>query len=380
MAFFQGIFPPSTTETLEILANGTTESSPLDGYQYVTINGLPSTSPDIIWIAGDQSCPAYTKASQAYYNSTDFLTRQPQLQPFYDKFKPLLAGVLPESQIGFQSAFNVFDYLNVGYIHNVSIYSNLSSDDLFQLRTLADEQSFKLVYNTSSPNTSIGGKALAGMILSHLNQTVSQTSPQLKITYFVGAYGNMMAFWGLSNLTAASPDFMGLPDYASTMTFELRRPAGTTGFDNLSVRFGFRNGSLPSAPLNYFPMFGQNETDLAWSTWSEQMSEIAITSDAAWCSVCNSTLPFCTGLGTTAASSTTGQSGSQTGASTASSSQSSSGLSNAAAGGIGAGVTIGVIAIIEGLAALWYFGSRKRNVARKTSSETGSIPSETESK
>lgn len=117
--------------TLEILANGTTESSPLGGYQYVTINGLPSTSPDIIWIAGDQSCPAYTKATQAYYNSTDFLTRQPQLQPFYDRFRPLLAGILPESQIGFRSACNVFDYLNVGYIHNASIHSNFSSDDLF---------------------------------------------------------------------------------------------------------------------------------------------------------------------------------------------------------------------------------------------------------
>lgn len=361
------------TDTFQTLANGTSESSPLNGYQYISINGLPATSPDVIWVAGDQSCPVYTKASQAYYNSTDFLTRKPQLQPFYDKFKPLLAGIIPNSSIGFQSAYNIFDYLNVGYIHNATIFANLSSDDLFQLRTLADEQSFKLVYNISSPNASIGGKALAGNILSHLNQTVSQSNPSLKITYFGGAYANWLAFWGISNLTVASPNFMGLPDYASTMTFELRRPVGTTGFDNLSVRFGFRNGSDPSAPVNYFPMFGQNETDLSWSQWSQQMSEIAITSDASWCSICNSTLPFCTGSGSTAANTTSGQSGSPQ------SSSGSSGFSKAASGGIGAGVTIGVIAIFEGLAVLWYFSNRKKESPTK-GSETGSVPSDVGSK
>lgn len=168
---------------------------------------------------------------------------------------------------------------------------------------------------------------------------------------------------------------MGLPDYASTMTFELRRAAGTSGFNNLSVRFGFRNGSDPSAPLNYFPMFGQNQTDMPWSQWSQQMSNIAITSDASWCSICNSTLTFCTGSGSSASSTTSSQSGSQSGSPSgteaASPSQSSSGLSNAAAGGIGAGVTIGVIAIIEGLAALWYFSSRKKRLT-PTGSETGS--------
>jgi len=50
-------------------------------------------------------------------------------------------------------------------------------------------------------------------------------------------------------------------------------------------------------------------------------------------------------------------------------------LSNAAAGGIGAGVTIGVIAIIEGLVALWYFSSRKRT-RRSTEKIQSNQPSE----
>src|SRR5205085_1729788 len=81
------------------------------------------------------------------------------------------------------------------------------------------------------------------LVLSHLKQTAANTNPNLKVTYFAGAYSNMLSFWGLTNLTASSANFYGLPDYASTMAFELRRPANGSGVENLSVRFGFRNGS-----------------------------------------------------------------------------------------------------------------------------------------
>jgi prostatic aicd phosphatase len=217
----QGLYPLTDSANTETLANGTTESDPLCGYQYMLINGIASTAPDIIWIAGDQNCPVQSAASKAYYNSTDFLSHKTELQPFYDKFRPLFAGVFKDSDIGFQSAYDLFDYINVGYIHNSTIRANVSSDDLFQFCTLADSQNFALVYNASSPNASIGGKALAGSILSHLNQTVSQTSKTLKLTYFGGAYSVFMAFWGIAGLPKASVNFTGLPDYASTIAFEL---------------------------------------------------------------------------------------------------------------------------------------------------------------
>jgi len=338
------------------------------------MNGLPSTAPDIIWIAGDQSCPTQTKASSIYYNSSSYLSVLAATQPFYNSFTPLLQGYFTPSQIGFNNAYNVFDYLNVGYIHNTTIFNNITAEQLFQLRTLADAFSFNLVYNASNPNASIGGMTLAYNVLTHLNQTVSQSSPALKITYFASAYSVMLAFWGLTNLTAASPNFYGLPDYASTMAFELLRPANATGFNDLSVRFGFRNGSNPSTELEYFPMFGSNSTEMSWNDWSAAMSNISIDTVGQWCSVCNATsFAFCTGSGATALSASS-SSGSAGGASAAESSSSSgSGLTLADAGGIGAGVTIGVIAIIEGLIALWYFSTRKPKASvEKTPSVAGS--------
>lgn len=143
---------------------------------------MAANTPDAIWIKGDQFCPAMTNASKAYFESIEFMIRQPQLQSFYDKFTPL-AGVFTREQIGFQSAYKIFDYLNVGYMHNQTIYSNLTSDDLFQLRTLADSQELALVYNASSPDTSIGGRTLSAAILASLNSTVTGANENLKITY-----------------------------------------------------------------------------------------------------------------------------------------------------------------------------------------------------
>jgi prostatic aicd phosphatase len=371
VSFWQGFYPPSTTFTTQTLSNGTSEDAPLGGYQYVTINGMPTDSPDLIWIAGDQSCPALTEAQNSYYNSTEYLTMAPQLQPFYNQFIPLFQGVLNASQVSFANAYNVFDYINVGYIHNATIFNNVSAADLFQLRTLADNQLYNIYYNASQPDRSIGGQMGAYLILSRLNETVSQSSPSLKLTYFVSAYTTQMPFWALTNMTAASPNFYGLPDYASTMTFELRRPSNSSNFDDAFVRFGFRNGSNASAPVTYFPMFGSNDVDMPWAQWSEKMSAIAIPSQADWCNTCNSTQTFCTGV---SAASSTGSGSGTSGTAAVESSSSSSGLSNAAAGGIGAGVTIGVIAIVEGLLALWYFSNRKKGTTRSSpiGSETGS--------
>jgi prostatic acid phosphatase len=360
IAFLQGLYPPTASATIQTLANGTSQEAPLDGYQYIPIQGLSAASPDIIWIAGDLNCPAKTTASNAYYKSTKFLVIKAQTQSFYNKFIPLISSEFTSTSIGYQSAFNIFDYLNVGYIYNTTIKQSLSADDLFQLRTLADMYSFDLNYNVSSPATSIGGQAIAGIVLNALNTTVRTPSTKTKLTYYAGAYSPMLAFWGITNLTAASSDFYGLPDYASTMTFELRNSSA----GDLFVRFGFRNGSLPSAETTYFPMFGQHNIDLEWSTWAQNMAELAIPSETAWCDVCNSQQTFCVGAS------------SKTGITSATSLVSSPKLSLAAAGGIGAGVTIAVIAIVETFIAVLYF-SKRRGVSRipsfeKVGSETGS--------
>jgi prostatic aicd phosphatase len=365
-AFLQGFYPPSDMATTDTLTNGTSEVNPLNGYQYVLVNGMPSTAPDSIWLKGDMFCPAMTNASKAYYESSEFLARQTELQPFYDKFTPLLQGVFPQSQIGFQSAYGIFDYLNVGFIHNATIFADLSPDDLFQLKTLADNQELALVYNESNPLTSVGGKTLSGVILTQLNKTASGVDNNLRVTYMAASYSVFQAFFGISGLLDVSNDFHGLPEYASTMSFELRKPDPSTDDTELFVRYGFRNGSDPSALLNTYPLFGRTkiEEDIPWSQFVSAMTGQGILSQKDWCQTCvSSNLTFCAAYP------------SYIGRTSAPQSDDGHSVSPVAAGFIGAGVTIAFIAGIEGLAVLvWFVRKRLRNRAtgEKLGSDTAS--------
>merc|ERR1711881_765802 len=115
---------------------------------------------------------------------------------------------------------------------------------------LADSWEFGTNFNASEPGRSIGGRTLMGAIYRQLNQTVAPEG-RLKFSLLAGSYDTFLAFFGLSDLTAADTDFFGLPDYASTMAFELFTAEDMTSFpedaSTLNVRFLFKNGTTAAA-------------------------------------------------------------------------------------------------------------------------------------
>lgn len=253
----------------------------------------------------------------------------------------------------------VFDLLNVANIHNATINSPslLTDENFLQIRTLADTHEYNLAYNASSPIRAIAGSTLAAQILQALNSTITSTTHAPKLNIQFGAYGAFQSFFGLANLTSASPDFFGIPDYASTMTLELfannsTDNSNTTGYfptaDDLRVRFLFHNGttnetSTPTA----FPLFGGSAMDVSWTDFAAGMNKFAVGDQASWCSACGNT----TGVCATDASSGGSDSG-NSGNGAADSGSGSSGMSLAVAGVIGATVTLAVILGIEGLVML----------------------------
>ena len=63
-----------------------------------------------------------------------------------------------------------------------------------------------------------------------------------------GAYGGMQSFFGLADLISVDENFYGVPDYASTLTWELVTNATMSSGswpseDEISVRFLFHNGT-----------------------------------------------------------------------------------------------------------------------------------------
>ena len=346
-AFLQGLYPPLVGLDAEVasqtLNNGSKVTSPLNGYQYVTLQGVVGNSPDTIWIKGDDACPAYTEAADAFEQSVEFQTRVSETRDFYQGFFPILKSVYDydsPSDLSYAKAYDIFDLINVARIHNATSPARdaISEDQLFQLRTLADSAEFGFNYNRTQPARSIHAETLAGAVLAQLNKTVAAAG-KLKFSLLAGSYDTFQAFFGLTNLTAASPDFFGLPGYASTMAFELFSPDSRTSFPSdpnasLRVRFLFRNGT--DSTLDTFSLFGGTEDSLSWPEFVEKMQTRAITTTAKWCTACGSKADFCAVYSDKTA--------------TAALPSSERSLSNAVAGAIGAMVMLGVVGIVGILA------------------------------
>lgn len=229
---------------------------------------------------------------------------------------------------------------------------------MVQLQSLANAHEFGLAYNESDTVRAVAGATLADDVVEGLNQTIINGGKKVKLNVQFNAYGYFMSFFGLSQLTKADPTFYGIPDYASTMVFELFTNGAADPFpkpEDLQVRFLFHNGTSNStSEPKAYPLFGQSETSLPWSTFTSEMGKFSVSWGPQWCKVCGNT----TGVCDMNAAPTT----SPTSTSASSSSSDSGGVSKAVAGVIGAFVTL---AVLLGLAALVILVGGMRLVSKK---------------
>ncbi|KAF3039993.1 hypothetical protein E8E11_006628 [Didymella keratinophila] len=337
-AFLQGLYPP--TESIDQVSATQTLNSdervirPLGGYQYPVIHGENDDSPDAIYLKGDEECPAVTTSTKQYKESAAFKQRIEQTRSFYESFWDQLSSVYDyhQANLSFANAYDIFDLLNVASIHNATHNGTVSSDDLSQLRTLADEWESHMAYDTADSARSIGGQTFAGGVLEQLDQIVT-TKGKLKFALLAGSYDTFLAFFGLSKLIAVSDNFSGLPDYASTMAFEVFTPDDVIAFPSvadLRVRFMFRNGSTEGEAPTVYPLFGGQEQSLPYNDFVSKMKEFAITSPEQWCSTCRSDALFCQAYSARDTASNSGRTHSV--------------MSNTIAGAIGALVTLEAVA------------------------------------
>ncbi|WYZ41072.1 hypothetical protein EsH8_IV_001413 [Colletotrichum jinshuiense] len=361
-AFLQGLYPPLVDLNAEVatstLNNGSTSASPLNGYQYVLLHGENSNSPDTVWIKGDDGCPANAAAYKSFEASKEFQTRMTETKDFYAGFYDVLESVYdyrPENMT-YKNAYDIFDLVNVARIHNsTSLARNVTEEELLQLRTLADSAEFGYNFNASQPDRFIHAKTLAAAILAQLNQTV-ESEGKLKFSLLAGSYDTFLAFFGLTDLITISDDFYGLPDYASTMAFELVSDDATAfpaDVDaDLRVRFLFRNSTF--GELTAFPLFGTGQETLSWPEFVGEMQKRAISTVEEWCNACSSLVSFCAAYQDEATSANTDSGG---------------GMSNAVAGVVGAMVTLGVVAI-AGAVAFFVFRKRRSTPSIQTQETT----------
>ncbi|KAJ5981027.1 Histidine phosphatase superfamily clade-2 [Penicillium waksmanii] len=321
--FMQGVYPP-TSQNVDTLSNKTKQEAPLGGYQIVTV-GTTDTNVDSessTWLQGSSGCSKATVSSSSYYTSKEYFDLEASTKDFYQSLAPVLKGAFAEKDMTFKNAYTIFDYLNVGRIHNET-KPNVTDAQWIQLQSLANNQQFNLAYNSSETDgvRAIDGKVLAGEILSSLNDTVTGDG-KFKLGVQFGSYGTFFSFFGIMQMPAASVDFTGVVDYASTFAIELVTDEAGPDFPS-------------SDKIN------ENEKVISWSKFVSKTKEVAVTTDTEWCDVCGNTDGKCA----------TSDSTDSTSASSSSSGGSSGGVSRPVAGVIGAMVTL---AVILGLGALFF--------------------------
>jgi hypothetical protein len=379
--FLQALYPP-VGEVLgsATLRNGTVVQTPLNGFQLIPIQTISTgtNSENSAWLQGSTGCLNAEISSNDYYSSSEYNQTYSTTKDFYSGIYPMVQRTYTRSSTNYKIAYLLFDLLNVASIHNTSNNfpdaNLLTPSTFFQLRTLADQHEFNLAYNASQPIRAITGSIIAAQVIAALNTTIT-SSYQSKLNIQFNSYGGMQSFFGLANLTQENSDFFGVPDYASTLAWELVTNATVSATnlpstDDISVRFLFHNGTTSdiSTPTEY-PLFGSGRSPLPWNDFVSGMNKFAIGNQADWCKACGNSTGVCS-----SASLGDGAGSLNNNGSTSSVCKSGGGgMSLAVAGVIGAMVTLAVILGIE-LLIILVSGFRLVSKKRLAGSGTGAVP------
>lgn len=302
-AFMQGLYPPvNNTDPNSVLANGSIIRSPLGGYQYPQIFTPSPADPNVIFLAGSADCQRYDDSVANYSNSQESLQTKSSTQKFYASFQAeVFGGVFPKSQVNYDYAYFLFDYLNYENIHNSTINKTLSGADLARVRGLADQWLQAVDGNTSETLSiqTIAGQTLAAYIIERLTANIASDGNAAKLNLLFGSFEPMISFAALTQLPKTNTQFYGMPQDGSSMVIEMysedhNSSAGYPNASNLLVRFLFRNGTDPSSALITYPLFGRSETrTLSLNDFMANLENIAVASIGDWCNACQTYSIFC---------------------------------------------------------------------------------------
>ncbi len=314
-AFIQGLYPPLSASSngtilssMSILTNGSNIDFPLGGYQYPQIYTTSTLDPNSIWLAGQTNCPAYENSRAEYLGTNEYVQTALANDVFYRNLEPsILHGLFPHPSVGYRSAYTIFDYLSYGYTHNRTVQNNLSPADLTKARILADKLIYALNGNISAsgpasgdPIRTIAGQTFAAEVVGLLFNNLESNGVDGKINVLFGDFEPFVAFAALAHLPSVNTNFYGMPDFGSSMVFEIFSVNEVSSgiypsLDKLNVRFLFRNGTNATSQLISYPLFGRprSETDMTFQDFLRGMESNMLPSVGDWCKVCGSISIFC---------------------------------------------------------------------------------------
>ncbi|KAJ3042242.1 hypothetical protein HK097_002085 [Rhizophlyctis rosea] len=266
-SLLQGLFPASAAPTLT-LANGTTLNAPGTGDQQVPIHVVDNNIDYVL--RGWFNCTKLDNHVNELFKSKEFTDYQAQHQGLLDAISPRFGRSLALSDM-----WNVFDYLNVQRSYNSS-FQDLTSSQWSELTDMVNY----LEYQKFKP-----GYAAANFINEVVTQLQGAAVPgsAQKFTYYSGHYTTFTNFFGLTGLSTTNTSLQAIPDYGSTLIFEL---LATPGSNDRFVRFSYRNGyAAPVAfPIANLPVIAP------LADFVKTMDQWSKSGLKGWCDICGNTV------------------------------------------------------------------------------------------
>lgn len=263
------------------------------------------------------------------------------------------------------------EFLSYQNIHNDS--SGISTSDVNQARYLADAYTWSIYGSETATIQTLGGRTLLAFILEQLSNNIETSGASKLVNAFI-SYEPLISLFSLLGLHNLNDDFKGMPNLASSISFELYTnsstpvPIGSYPDPNdLNIRFLFRNGSTLASSfstipidLDVYPVFNntQNQEWMTLNDFFATAEKAMVFNIGQWCEICQSEAVFCPAF-------TNGSVGLPS-----SPAASSHQLSPVIAGVIGALVALAVAGILF-LLAMILFGIRFRRLKTRRRSELG---------
>jgi prostatic aicd phosphatase len=276
-ALLQGLFPPTASYNTT-LANGTTVEAPLGGYQYVEIES--ALAENDVSLEGWTSCAPFDTATADFYNSAVFNQTEQDNAEFFANLPQYLDN---RGDVNLENMWNIFDYMNVNYIHNATFKNMLPATMLAQARNLAAFHEYGVFTSPQLDGIgNIGFRTMLPGIFGGISSILNSSDP-LKIYYNAIAYKSFFTLFNMTGADTQAPQLTGLVNYGSSIVIEVRQPSSGEPV----LRLQFKNGTQEDAQttFNWFNTTG----DIPVSTFINYLGPVAVNSTADWCTVCSNT-------------------------------------------------------------------------------------------
>jgi prostatic aicd phosphatase len=275
VALTQGLWPAAGKLSNTTLANGTTVVSPLNGYQYIPIQSVISNLD--VSLEGWTSCPNIDRATVDFYNSPEFQAVNSANAAFLANLTDIVDG----RPVNLQNMWNIFDYMNVQYIHNKTFFAACPPEVLARARALANYHEAGIF--SSSNLSSIHNIPAQAMLPKLFNSfgRLSNTSDTLLFHSISISYKPFIALFEMMGMRYPATNLTGFINYAGSMSFELRTNETNTPFLRVSVKNGTDDADYITRPL-----FNGSSTDVDLQTFIRKLEPYALKTRSAWCSTC----------------------------------------------------------------------------------------------